>query len=95
LRKYNDIPKTADGLHKFCAPRDNRFVTSDRKFLWKNNQAVLSFGKHKGKSLQWLVEHERDYLIWMQNGDFSDETKTVIESALNGMFPSKDQNEDD
>lgn len=96
LKKYNSIPKTTHGLHKYCAPRtDNRFVTSDRKFMWKGNQAVLSFGKHKGQSLQFLVENERDYLIWMQNGDFSDETKSVIEEALQGIFPQKENNEDD
>ncbi len=95
LKKYNSIPKTTDGLHKYCVPRtDNRFVTSDRKFMWKNNEAVLSFGKHKGKSLQFLVENERDYLVWMQNGDFTEETKAIITDALQGNFPTK-ENEDD
>ena len=90
MKKYESLPKTADGLHKYCQPRDNRFVTSDRKFYWKDGEATLSFGKHKGKSLKWLVEHERDYLLWMQNGDFTDETKNVIEAAFNGQFPSKE-----
>ncbi|MBN1561985.1 3'-5' exonuclease [candidate division KSB1 bacterium] len=87
LKKYR-IPKTLEGLHSYCSPRpDGRFVTTDRKFAWKNNSAVLTFGKHKGKSLQHLVEHEREYLLWMKNGDFTDETKNVIADALNGIFP--------
>ena len=92
LKKYNSIPKSADGLHKYCLPRDSRNVTTDRKFYWKEGEATLSFGKHKGKSLRWLVENERDYLMWMQNGDFSDETKRLIEDAFLGTFPSKDKN---
>jgi len=93
LRKYNKLPKSTDGLHKYCLPGDSRFVTSDRKFYWKDGEAVLSFGKHKGKSLQYLVENERDYLIWMQNGDFTDETKQIVSDAFAGIFPSKEDNE--
>ncbi|MBN1482434.1 3'-5' exonuclease [candidate division KSB1 bacterium] len=95
LKKYTSIPKSTKGLHKYCEPRDSRFVTTDRKFYWKNNEAVLSFGKHKGRSLQWLVENERDYLLWMLNGDFTDETKAVIDNAMRGVFPAKASNEDE
>ncbi|MBN1465476.1 3'-5' exonuclease [candidate division KSB1 bacterium] len=90
LKKYK-LSKTLAGLHAYCMPRpDHRFVTSDKKFAWKNDQAVLTFGKHKGKSLPYLVEHERDYLIWMQNGDFAEETKNLIADALNGIFPRRE-----
>ena len=93
LKKYANLPRNAEGLHKYCTSGDNRFVTSDRKFLWKGGEAALSFGKHKGKTLRWLVEHERDYLQWMQNGDFTDETKQVIADAFRGIFPDKKTNE--
>jgi hypothetical protein len=76
-------------LHEYCSLRDSRFVTDDRKFYWKDNEAALAFGKHKGKTLQFLVKHERDYLHWMQNGDFTDETKALIADALRGIFPTK------
>ncbi|RPI01703.1 MAG: 3'-5' exonuclease [Calditrichaeota bacterium] len=89
LERYTDIPSEMDGLHAYCNQRDNRFVTVDRKFMWKNDEAVLSFGKHRGKSVQWLVENEKDYLLWMKNGDFSDETKKLIEQAFLGIFPQK------
>jgi len=94
LKKYKNIPKNTNGLHKYCSVSDSRYVTTDRKFYWKNNEAVLSFGKHKGKSLQFLAEHERDYLQWMQNGDFTDETQNVVADALRGIFPTKESNED-
>ena len=92
LAKYSALPKSAEGLHKYCLPGDSRFVTRDRKFIWKNGEAALSFGKHKGKMLKWLVEHEPDYLQWMQNGDFTDETRQVIMDAFRGIFPSKEKN---
>jgi len=94
LAKYSALPKNAAGLHKYCLPNDSRFVTRDRKFMWKSGEAVLAFGKHKGKTLRWLVEHERDYLLWMQNGDFTDEAKQVITDAFRGVFPAKDNSND-
>lgn len=94
LNKYQQLPATLDALHKYCAPRDSRFVTADRKFFWRHGEAVLGFGKHRGKTLQWLVENERDYLLWMKNGDFGEQTKALIADALNGVFPKKN-NEDE
>lgn len=95
LKKYKHLPRDVPGLNTYCVPKDNRYVTSDRKFYWRNGEAVLSFGKHRGQTLQWLVENERDYLLWMQNGDFSEETKAVIADALQGIFPQyKDESEE-
>jgi DNA polymerase III subunit epsilon len=95
LEKYQALPATVEALHKYCAPRDNRFVTSDRKFIWRNGDAALSFGKHRGKTLQWLVDNERDYLNWMANGDFGEQTKALIANALNGVFPKKENEEEE
>ena len=93
LHKYSSLPKSANALHKYCLSRDSRYVTSDRKFYWQDGEATLSFGKHKGKTLRWLVENEQDYLLWMQNGDFTDESKQVIEEAFRAVFPTKDDKE--
>jgi DNA polymerase III subunit epsilon len=95
LNKYQQLPATLEALHKYCAPRDNRFVTTDRKFFWRHGEAVLGFGKHRGKTLQWLVENERDYLLWMKNGDFGEPTKALITNALNGVFPKKENGEEE
>ncbi len=95
LNRYRELPSAMDALHKYCAPRNSRFVTADRKFYWRNGEAVLAFGKHRGKSLQWLVENERDYLNWIIAGDFSEETKAIITDALNGNFPIPPSQEDE
>ncbi|MDZ7370930.1 MAG: 3'-5' exonuclease [candidate division KSB1 bacterium] len=87
LQRYRDLPKAVDALHKYCLPRDQRFVTPDRKFYWKNGEAVAAFGKHRGKSLQWLIENEPDYLNWIMQGDFPEQTKALVADALKGIFP--------
>jgi len=95
LRKYPDLPKNVDNLGKFSTIQDNRWVTSDRKFYWRHAEAVISFGKHKGKGLQWIYENDFEYLKWMENGDFADDTKTMIKQALSGQFPKKQENQDE
>jgi len=91
LKTYPSLPRNMKKLADYCRLTDNRYVTKDRKFYWRHNQPVLSFGKHKGKSLKWLVENDRDYLMWMQNGDFTDETRQLIQDALQGIFPQRKQ----
>lgn len=94
LKRYRDLPKDTQNLHSFCNTGSDRWVTQDRKFYWRNGEAVISFGKHRGKSLKWLHENEPDYLEWMRGSDFSDETKSIIEDAIKGIFPKKSEEEE-
>jgi DNA polymerase III subunit epsilon len=89
LARYADLPHEVKALHNYCRPSDDRWVTLDRKFYWRNNEAVISFGKHKGKSLQWICENDPNYLTWIQGNDFSEETRAIIAEALKGNFPGK------
>jgi len=93
LKKYSDVPKDPQTLHSYCNATSDRWVTQDRKFYWRNGEAVISFGKHRGKSLKWLQENEPDYLEWMKDSDFSDETKSLIEDAIKGIFPRKEESD--
>ena len=91
LYKYPDLPKNVDKLGSFSTIKDDRWVTSDRKFYWRHSEAVISFGKHKGKTLLWIYENDLHYLKWMENGIFSDDTKEMIREALKGRFPQKQE----
>ncbi|NQT25502.1 3'-5' exonuclease [candidate division KSB1 bacterium] len=89
ISHYDDLPNSVDQLHAFCNEKSDRFVTSDRRFYWRSGEAVLAFGKHKSKSLKWLREKDPNYLFWIMNGEFSEETKEVVRKAINGVFPEK------
>ncbi|NLP12509.1 3'-5' exonuclease [bacterium] len=90
LARYPDLPRDLAGLSAFCSNGDRaRWVTGDRKFFWRNGEAVIAFGKNRGKSLQWLYENDPDYLRWMSEKDFNDETLALIAAALRGEFPQK------
>lgn len=91
LGRYDDLPRDVETLHTFCNPNEGRFVERTRKFAWtEDGQAVFTFGKLKGKTLQEAVQGDgRGYLEWMLNKDFSQEVKDILREALQGVFPTK------
>lgn len=46
----------------------------------KKGQEVFSFGKHKGKCVEEILEQEPGYFGWFQNADFPLYTKKVLTS---------------
>jgi len=89
LKKYPDLPQGVEKLHQFCNQRDERFVDSDKKFIWKDGEACFTFGKYKGTGLKKVAESDAEYLSWMLGSDFSLEVQQIIKSALKGKFPAK------
>ncbi len=87
--KYHDLPQKIEALHQFCNQRDERFVDTDKKFIWEQDEACFTFGKYKGHPLKKVVELDREYLEWMVKQDFSVEVQQIIASALQGVFPKK------
>ncbi len=89
LNKYVDLPKTAQELSLFCNPVDDRFVDKTRRFIWRNGEAMINFGKHRGRSLREMKSQQPDYLSWIMGSDFSEEVKNIAKDALQGVFPAK------
>ena len=44
----------------------------------KDDQPTLSFGKHKGKTVDEVLENEPGYFGWLLNADFPLYTKKVL-----------------
>ncbi len=90
LEKYPDLPRQVPRLAASLAQKDgDTWVTADRKFYWRYNQAVVAFGKHKGKTVQWLHEHAPDYIQWMLGTELGEETRRMLAEALEGRYPQK------
>ena len=46
-----------------------------RLVLGKDNEPVISFGKHRGKTAKEVFEMEPAYFAWIENGEFTMDTK--------------------
>jgi DNA polymerase III subunit epsilon len=94
LKRYPDLPQEVPGLHAYCHKQDERFVDTRGKFFWKDGEAALNFGKHKGVLLRTLAKEQRDYLEWViHDGKFSQEVVDICWRALRGEFPKKPDEE--
>ena len=89
LDRYDDLPKDIPALELVVHPRDPSWVDDDGKIVWEGDEIVLTFGKHKGKSLRELVRNETRYLDWVIGGEFPESTKRVIREAQRGIYPRK------
>ncbi|HOX85166.1 MAG TPA: 3'-5' exonuclease [bacterium] len=89
LERYTDLPHTVAALHRLASGGTADWLDPDRKFYWKDSEAVFSFGKHRGRSLSWVQENDIGYLQWLAEKDFSPATLSIIAAAIEGEFPER------
>lgn len=69
----NDV----DALAKFCGK--NKVVDfAGRLIIGENGEPTISFGKHKGKTAREVWEKEPAYFAWIEEGDFTLDTKACF-----------------
>lgn len=87
---YEDLPTTVEELGNAFSPSSKNWIDGKKKLYFnKSNEACLSFGKYRGRSLKWLKENEPGYLRWMLNMDFAEDVREIAQAALKGRFPVK------
>lgn len=77
LDRYPDLENDMSWLAKFSSHKNFAdfagFIAYD-----KNGKEVFSFGKHRGKSVEEVLEKEPGYFGWIQNANFPLYTKKVL-----------------
>ncbi|MBI5508610.1 MAG: 3'-5' exonuclease [Deltaproteobacteria bacterium] len=85
VERYPDLPPKVSDLHEYC---HQDWLDPDGRILWRGDEAVLGFGKHRDRSLRQLAADNPDYLQWIvDKADFSKEVKQIVRAALAGRFP--------
>lgn len=88
LDHYPDLENDAKWLSNFSAHK--KFVDFAGFFAYnKNGEEVFSFGKHRGKLIEKVLEDEPGYYGWMQNADFPLYTKQVLTRIKLRMLSEK------
>jgi DNA polymerase-3 subunit epsilon len=83
VRKYRDIPNTAEGLSKYVAEyRRKRALDSGGWFIARNGKPALARGKYQGMLIREVEESDPDYLDWMLSLGLPEDTIKVIRSVL-------------
>lgn len=89
LSRYEDLPRSVEELHRFSTPAEGRWVDPDKRFFWRDGQAVFAFGEYRGVALAEVCERHAGYLDWILNKDFPEETKRIVKDAQRGVFPAR------
>ena len=76
----NDV----EALSAFSA-RTRNIDFAGRLILGDNGEPVISFGKHKGRTAREVWETEPAYFAWIENGDFTLDTKAQF-ARLKAQF---------
>lgn len=77
LDKYPELENDVAKLAAFSTRTKNldyagRFIQNDK------GQALFNFGKHKGKTVAEVLAKEPSYYSWMEQGDFTLDTKKIL-----------------
>lgn len=88
LQRYPDLPADVEGLHAASHPRDPSWVDGNGRLVWRSGEAVVGFGKHRGRSLREMATQEPGYLRWIIGGDFPSDLKEICAQALQGRYPA-------
>ena len=74
LDRYPDLKNDTTFLANFSTLQKN-VDYAGRLVFGENNEPVISFGKHKGRSAREVYMTEPSYFSWIENGDFTLDTK--------------------
>ena len=77
LERYPDLDNTIKELSEFSTRKKSADFAGFIVFN-KEEKEVFSFGKHKGKLVEDVLQNEPGYYNWIQNADFPLYTKKVL-----------------
>jgi hypothetical protein len=86
IERHDDLPRNVHDLNALLEAPKPGFLDSEGKLAWKNNVAVITFGKHRDHPLSRIPV---DYLRWILDGNFPRDFKLIVSEALCGRFPVK------
>ena len=84
------LPRSPRQLAAWAKGVDDRALDPEGKFVWSSdNEALINFGKHRGRRLSEVAAGEPDYLEWIAgNQQFDAETRGIARNALDGNVPA-------
>jgi len=90
LDRYGDQIKNDVASLAAIGGRARGVDFAGRLILGEHDEPVISFGKHKGKTAREVWEKEPGYFAWIENGEFTLDTKHQF-ALLKKRFEAEDK----
>lgn len=82
LEKYA-IARNRDFVNRIHQPKDNNNNSDNtNKFYWINGEAYFAFSKYMNRSVVEIAKKDLEFLLWLLESDFGDDTKNIIKQVL-------------
>ncbi len=88
LERYQDVPHDVASLDDYCNPQNPEWVDRTGRLKWSEGEVVLNFSRKKGMTLKELARDDAGFIKWILRSDFPQDVKTIVENALNGIWPT-------
>lgn len=80
LAHYSDLPASLPELCEMFSDPDKLDLAGN--LVRKDGKPHFNFGKHVGKSVEWVAKNEPGYLDYMLKQDFLSDTKAIVARYL-------------
>jgi DNA polymerase III subunit epsilon len=87
LARYPQLGATIDSIFKVIG--EEEIIDFARRMIVQDGKVVFNFGKHKGKEVEKVLQHERSYYDWMMQGDFPRHTKKKLTEIFHKVYLKK------
>lgn len=85
LARYNgELEGNMDFLHEFTA--ESQFVDSGRRMVRDKGVVYFNFGKHKGRTVEEVLQREPQYYDWIMRSEFLQDTKQKLTEIRNEIL---------
>jgi len=82
-KMYGNEAEELESLKKFSYQQRSDFIDDERKLRLWNGDYYLTFGKYRNRSLNEIVNIDKNYLSWLVGSDLSGKAKEIIIQVLN------------
>ena len=79
LKKYKALESNVEFLSEFSIMGNKTMDFANRIAYDKQDQAIINFGKHKGRKVFEVFAKEPSYYSWIMSGDFTQNTKKCFQ----------------
>ena len=79
LEKYENLENNVEFLSNFSIMGNKTMDFANRIAFNEKNEAIINFGKHKGKKVFVVFNQEPSYYSWIMSGDFTQNTKKCFQ----------------
>jgi DNA polymerase-3 subunit epsilon len=86
---YEQLESNVNFLHEFT--KDDDFVDTGRRMIYKNGKEFFNFGKYKDRSVEEIFRKEPQYFDWIINNDFPLDTKLKLKMIRLRLQQSKNK----